>query len=118
VTIGFGNDHVKHKGEGFLYHHAHAVMVIIFEVKGGALKDFKMKTKRTSPDRWTKRIIKSSRFLAQLQQKTIGYILIFRSSMKSSFQRIKRQGDRRFLQADMAESPIVPHAEILDRKQC
>jgi hypothetical protein len=33
-AIGFGNDHVKHDGEGFHYLHAHAVMVMIFEAKG------------------------------------------------------------------------------------
>jgi hypothetical protein len=44
--------------------------------------------------------------------------LNYQSSMKSMFQRIKRQGNRRFLQADMAESPMVGHAEILDSKQC
>jgi hypothetical protein len=33
-AIGFGNDHVKHDGEGFHYHHAHAAMVMIFEAKG------------------------------------------------------------------------------------
>jgi hypothetical protein len=33
-AIGFGNDHVKHDGEGFHYHHTHAVMVMIFEAKG------------------------------------------------------------------------------------
>jgi hypothetical protein len=38
--------------------------------------------------------------------------------MNSTFQRIKRQGNRRFLQADMAESPMVALAEILDSKQC
>jgi hypothetical protein len=38
--------------------------------------------------------------------------------MKSTFQRIKQQGNRRFLQADMAESPKVARAEILDSKQC
>jgi hypothetical protein len=47
-----------------------------------------------------------------------GYIWIFRSSVKSTFQRIKRQGNGRFLQADMAGSPMVAHAEILDSKQC
>jgi hypothetical protein len=62
------------------------------------------------------RIMMSSRCLVQSLQKTIGYIWIFRSSMKPTFQRIKRQGNRRFLQTDMAESPI--HAEILDNKQC
>jgi hypothetical protein len=51
-------------------------------------------------------------------EKTIGYIWIFRGSMKSTFQRIKRQGNQRFLQADMAESPMVAHAEILESKQC
>jgi hypothetical protein len=56
--------------------------------------------------------------LHEPQQKTIRYIWIFRSSMKSTFQRIKHQGNRMFLQADMAESPMVAHAEILDSKQC
>jgi hypothetical protein len=87
------------------------------DVWHGAL-DFKMKTTRTSPDRWTKRIMMSSRYLAQPLQKTIGYIWIFRSSMKFTLQRIKRQGNKRFLQADMAESPMVADAEILDNKQC
>jgi hypothetical protein len=51
-------------------------------------------------------------------EKTIGYIWIFRSSMKSTLQRIMWQGNRRFLHADMAESPMVAHAEILNSKQC
>jgi hypothetical protein len=34
--------------------------------------------------------------------------------MKSTFQRIKQQGNRKFLQADMAKSPKVARAEILD----
>jgi hypothetical protein len=33
-AIGFRNDHVKRDREGFHYHNAHAVMVIIFEAKG------------------------------------------------------------------------------------
>jgi hypothetical protein len=37
--------------------------------------------------------------------------------MKSTFQQIKRQGNRKFLQADMAEAPKVARAEILDSKQ-
>jgi hypothetical protein len=56
-AIGFGNDHVKHDGEGFHYHHSHAAMVMTFEAKDarhGALKNFKMKTTRTSTDRWMK----------------------------------------------------------------
>jgi hypothetical protein len=56
-AIGFGNDHVKHDGEGLHYRHAHKAMVMTFEAKDsrhGALKDFKMKTTRTCPDRWTK----------------------------------------------------------------
>jgi hypothetical protein len=120
-AIGFGNDHVKHDGKWFHYHHALAAMVMTFEAKDarhGALKDFKMKTTRTSLDRWTKRITTSSRCLHEPQQKTIRYIWICRSSMKSTFQWIKRQGNRSFLQADMAESPMVAHAEILDSKQC
>jgi hypothetical protein len=32
--IGFGNDHVKHDGEGFNYHQYHAAMVMIVEAKG------------------------------------------------------------------------------------
>jgi hypothetical protein len=52
------------------------------------------------------------------RKQTIGYIWIFRSSINSTFQRIKRQGNWRFLQADMAESPMVAHAEILNSKQC
>jgi hypothetical protein len=35
-AIGFVIDHVKHNGEGFHYHHAHAAMVMIFESKGCA----------------------------------------------------------------------------------
>jgi hypothetical protein len=76
-AIGFGNDHVKHDGEGFHYRHAHAAMVMIFEAKGCVAwcpKRFKMKTTRTSSDRWTKRIMMSSRCLAQPQQKRVGYI--------------------------------------------
>jgi hypothetical protein len=64
------------------------------------------------------RITMSSWCLHESQQKTIRYIWIFKSSMKSTFQRIKRQGNRRFLQVDMAESPMVAYAEILDSKQC
>jgi hypothetical protein len=120
-AIGFENDHVKHDGEGLHYHHAHAAMVMTFEAKDaqhGALKDFKMKTTRTSPDRWTRRIMMSSICVANPQQEKIRYIWILRSSLKYSFQRIKRQGNRRFLQVDMAQSPMVAHAEILDSKQC
>jgi hypothetical protein len=54
---GFGNNHVKEDGEVFHKHHDHAVTVMIFEAKGCVAccpKDFKMKTTRTSPDRWTK----------------------------------------------------------------
>jgi hypothetical protein len=32
-ALGFGNDHVKHDGEGFHNHHAHSAMVLIFEAK-------------------------------------------------------------------------------------
>jgi hypothetical protein len=60
-----------------------------------------------------KRITMSSRCVHEPQQKKIGYIWILRRSMKSTFQQIKRQGDRKFLQADMTESPMVAHAEIL-----
>jgi hypothetical protein len=72
-AIGFGNNHVKRDGEEFHYHHAHQAMVMTFEAKDarhGVLKDFKMKTTHTSPDRW---IMMSSRCLAQPLQKTTGY---------------------------------------------
>jgi hypothetical protein len=62
--------------------------------------------------------MKSSRCFAQPQQETIGYISIFRSPMKSTFQQIEQQGNRRFLQVDMAESLKIARAEILDSKQC
>jgi hypothetical protein len=64
------------------------------------------------------RITMSSWCLHEPQQKTIRYIWIFKISLKSTFQGIKWQGNRRFLQADIAESPMVAHAEILDSKQC
>jgi hypothetical protein len=62
------------------------------------------------------RITMSSWCFHEPQQKIIRYIWIFRSSMKSTFQRIKHQGNWRFLQADMAESPKVARAKILDNK--
>jgi hypothetical protein len=64
------------------------------------------------------KITMSSWCLHEPRQKTIRYICNLKSSMKSTFQWIKRQGNRRFLQADMAESPMVAHAKILDSKQC
>jgi hypothetical protein len=64
------------------------------------------------------KITMSSRYLHEPEQKTTRYIWIFRSSMKSMFQRIKWQGNRRAPYADMAESPMVARAEILDSKQC
>jgi hypothetical protein len=120
-ATGFGNDHVKHDGEGFHYHHAHAAMVMIFEAKGcmtwcpKRLQDEDHTYISGSMD---ERMTISSLYLHEPQQKTIRYIWIFRSCMKSMLQRIKRQGNRMFLQADMAESPMVAHAEILDSKQC
>jgi hypothetical protein len=85
----------------------------------GALKDIKTKTTRTSLDRWTKGLWCHQEDLHNLSsKKTNGCNWIFRRSMKSMFQRIKQQGNMRFLQVDMAESPMVAHAEILDSKQC
>jgi hypothetical protein len=55
-AIGFGNDHVKHDGEGFNYHHAHAAMVMTFEAKGCVTwcpKRLQDKD-HTSSNRWTK----------------------------------------------------------------
>jgi hypothetical protein len=119
--IGFGNDHVKKDGEGFHNHHAHAAMVMIFEAKGCVawcpkrLQDEDHTYISGLMDKKDNDVIKMT---CTTSEETIGYICIFRSSMKSTFQRIKRQGNRRFLQADMAESPRVAHAEILDSKQC
>jgi hypothetical protein len=96
-------------------------MVMIFEAKGCVawcpkkLQDEDHTYISGSKD---ERITMQSRCLHETQQKTIGYIWIFRSSMKSMFQRMKWKGNRRFLQADMAESPMIAHAEILDSKQC
>jgi hypothetical protein len=120
-SIGFRNDHVMHDGEGFHYHQYHTEMVMIFEDKGCVawcpkrLQDEDHTYIYRSMD---ERITMSSQCFHEPQQKTIRYIWIFRSSMKSTFQRIKRQGNRRFLQADMAESSMLAHAEILDSKQC
>jgi hypothetical protein len=120
-AIGFGNDLVKHDGEGFHYHHAHAAMVLIFESKWCVTwcpKRLQDEDHTYISGSMDKRITMSSRCVHEPQQKTIGYIWIFRRSMKSMFHWIKRQGNQRFLQADMAESPMVAHAEILDSKQC
>jgi hypothetical protein len=120
-TIGFRNNNVKRDGEGFHYHQYHVVMVMIFESKWCVTwcpKRLQDKDHTYISGSMDKRIMMSSRCLAQPLQKTIGYIWIFRSSMKSTFQWIKQQGNRRFLQADMAESPMVAHAEILDSNQC
>jgi hypothetical protein len=106
-AIGFRNDHVKHDGEGFNYHHAHAAMVMIFEAKGCVTwcpKRLQNEDHTYISGSMDERIMMLSRCLHEPQQKTIRYSRIFRSCMKSTLQRIKRQGNRRFLQADMAES--------------
>jgi hypothetical protein len=71
-AIGFGNDHVKHDGEGFHYHQYHAVMVMIFEAKGCMT----WCPKRLQDEDYTyisgsmdKKIMMSSRCFAQPQQK-------------------------------------------------
>jgi hypothetical protein len=120
-AIGFGNNPVKNDGEGFHYRHVHAAMVMIFEAKGcvaWCLKRLQDEGHTYISGSMDERITMSSRCLHKPQKKIIRYIWICRRSMKSTFQRIKRQGNRRFLQADMAESPMVAHAEILDSKQC
>jgi hypothetical protein len=120
-AIGFGNDLVKRDEEGFHYHHAHAVMVMIFEGKGcmaWCLKRLQDEDHMYISGSMEERIMMSSQFSHEPRQKTTRYIWIFRSFMKSMFQRIKRQGNRRFLQVDMAESLMVAPAEILDSKQC
>jgi hypothetical protein len=76
-TIGFGNDHVKHDGEGLHYHQYHAGMVMIFEAKGCAI----WCPKRLQDEHHTyifglidDRTMMTSRCLAQPEHKTIGYI--------------------------------------------
>jgi hypothetical protein len=44
--------------------------------------------------------------------RTTEYNWIFRSPTKLRFQRVKNQVNRRFLQADMTESPMVARPEI------
>jgi hypothetical protein len=119
-VIGFEDDHVKRDGEGFNYHQAHAAMVMIFEAKGCvAWCPKRLQDKdHTYISGLMERITISSRCLHEPQQRTIIYIWIFRSPMKYTFQRIKRQSSRRFLQVDMVETPKVARAEILNNKQC
>jgi hypothetical protein len=81
-AIGFGNDHVKHDGEGFHYQHAHAAMVMIFEAKGCATwcpKRLQDEDHTYISGSMDERIMMSSRCLHEPQQKTIRYIWIFRS---------------------------------------
>jgi hypothetical protein len=54
----------------------------------------------------------SHQVLHSLIGRTTEYTWIFRSPTKLRFQRVKNQVNRRFLQADMAESPIVARPEI------
>jgi hypothetical protein len=91
-------------------------MVMIFEAKGCVAWWLKRPHVHLRIDE--RKDTMSSRCFHEPQQKTTRYIWIFRTSMECTFQRIKRQGNRKFLQADMAESPMVAHAEILDSKQC
>jgi hypothetical protein len=96
-------------------------MVMIFEAKGCVTwcpKRHQYEDHTHISGSMDQRIMMSSRCLHEPQQKTIRYIWIFRGCMKSTLQRIKRQGNRRFLEADMAQSPMVAHAEILDSNQC
>jgi hypothetical protein len=95
-------------------------MVMIFEAKWCAT----WSPKRLQDEDHTyisgsmdERLMMSSQCLHEPQQKK-RYIWIFKGPMKSMFQWIKRQGNQRSLQADMAESPKVAHAEILNSKQC
>jgi hypothetical protein len=120
-AIGFGNDHVKQYGEGFHNHHVHAAMVMIFEAKGCVTwcpKRLQVEDNTFISRSMDERITMSSWCLHESQQKKIRYIWIFKRSMKFMFQRIMQQGNRRFLQVDMAESLMVARAEILDSKQC
>jgi hypothetical protein len=120
-AIGFRNDHVKHDGEGFHFHHAPAAMVMTFEAKGCVawcpkrLQDEDHTYISESMDKKDNDVIKMPCTTSAENNWTY---LDFRSSMKSTFKRIKRQGNRRFLQVDMVESPMVARAEILDSKQC
>jgi hypothetical protein len=58
----------------------------------------------------------SHQVLHSLMERTTEYIWIFRSPMKLCFQRVKNQVNQRFLEADMAESPMVARPD-LDSKQ-
>jgi hypothetical protein len=76
-AIGFGNDHVKHDGEGFHYHHAPAAMVMTFEAKGCVAwcpKRLQDEDHTYISGSMDERIMMSSRCLVQSLQKTIGYI--------------------------------------------
>jgi hypothetical protein len=87
-AIGFGNDHVKHDGEGFHYHQYDVAMVMIFEAKGCVTwcpKRLQDEDHTYISGSMDERITMSSRCLHEPQQKTIRYIWIFRSSMKSTF---------------------------------
>jgi hypothetical protein len=54
----------------------------------------------------------SHQVLHSLMGRTIEYTWIFRRPIKLRFQRVKNQVNRRFLEADMAESPMVARPEI------
>ena len=69
----------------------------------------------TSPDQCA-RSHRSHQNSAWSQRENTGYFWIFRSPMKLRFQQIKNQDNRRFLQADMVESPKVARAE--NSKHC
>jgi hypothetical protein len=95
-------------------------MVIIFEAKGCVTwfpKRLQNKDRMYISGSMDQKIMMSSRCFAQPQQKTIGDIWILRSPMKSMFQRIKRQDNRRFLQVDKVKSSSVIPPKILDITQ-
>jgi hypothetical protein len=73
-AIGFRNDLVKHDGEGFHYHHAHAAMVMIFEAKGCMAwcpKRLQDEDHTYNSGSMNERITMSSRCLHEPQQITI-----------------------------------------------
>jgi hypothetical protein len=53
----------------------------------------------------------SHQVLCSLTGRKIKYLWIFRIPPKLRFQRVKNQVNQRFLQADMAESPMVARPE-------
>jgi hypothetical protein len=120
-AIGFGNNHVKHNGERFHYRHAHAAMIMIFEAKGcmawcpKRLQDEDHTNISGSMDKKDNDVIEMP---CTTSAENNWIYLNFQKLHEVYVPTNQVAGNRRLLQADMAESPMVAHAEILDSKQC